>query len=98
MLDILYTRRALEDLDAIVKYLTGKGVNPFSTIERLKHSIEILADQPYIGVHCHTKGIEKDCRIHFTRTYAIVYRFQPRTNTIVIIDIFHQSVNYPGKV
>jgi plasmid stabilization system protein ParE len=44
MLDILYTRRALEDLD------------------------------------------------------AIVYRFQPRTNTIVIIDIFHQSVNYPGKV
>jgi len=98
MPEILYSHRSVRDLEKIAEYLKNKEHDPLPFLQELKERIELLAHQPLMGVPCVNKGIEKECRIYFTGNYLIVYRFNRREKNIFILNVFHQSVNYPKKV
>jgi toxin ParE1/3/4 len=92
---LIYTCKAEDDLDSIFDYIAKDSPeNALNYIDKIKSAIEHLATSPFIGIHCSSKGIDRDCRILIFENYLIFYQFNEIDNEIKILRILHGSRKY----
>ena len=71
---LIYTIKAEDDLDSIFDYIAKDSPeNALNYIDKIKSAIEHLATSPFIGVHCRSKGIDRDCRILIFENYLVFF-------------------------
>lgn len=74
MLEIKYTKTAFNDLDKIFKLIFEDKKNvAVEYINKLREFIKLLKENPYMGVDCKNKKINKKCRIIIFENYNIYY-------------------------
>jgi len=92
---LAYTLKAEEDLESITEYIANDNItNALAFIAKIKSAIETLTTSPYIGVHCKTKGIARDCRIYVFGSYLIFYHYNEMDNAVTILRIIHGARKY----
>ena len=93
MYNIRYRQLAHEDLVSIFDNIyKDKPSVAFKYILKFENKIELLSDNPKLGVECKQKNIHKDCRILIFENYLIFYEITE--NEIIIIRILNSRVNY----
>jgi len=55
-------------------------------------NFNLLSTNPYLGVKCHTKNIDKDCRVLIFQNYLIIY--EVTQNSIIIARILNSRQDY----
>lgn len=97
MLNIVYTQLAEEDLFELFETISkDKPTVAVEYITKLEKHIELLQDNPELGLECKNKNINKDCRILIYEDYLIFYQLE--MNSIRIIRILNSRLNYRDKV
>ncbi len=97
MLNIVYTKLAEEDLFELFEIIAeDKPTIAVEYITRLEKYIELLQDNPVLGIECKNKNVNKDCRILIYEDYLIFYQLE--TNNIRIVRILNSRLNYIDKV
>ena len=77
MLEIKYTKTAFNDLDKIFKLIFEDKKNvAIEYINKLRKHIKLLEENPYMGVDCKNKHINKKCRIIIFESYNIYYSIE----------------------
>ena len=77
MLEIKYTKTAFNDLDKIFKLIFEDKKNvAIEYINKLRKYIKLLEKNPYMGVDCKNKKINKKCRIIIFESYNIYYSIE----------------------
>ncbi len=77
MLEIKYTKTAFNDLDKIFKLIFEDKKNvAIEYINKLRIYIKLLEENPYMGVDCKNKKINKKCRIIIFESYNIYYSIE----------------------
>ena len=77
MLEIKYTKTAFNDLDKIFKLIFEDKKNvAIEYINKLRKYIKLLEENPYMGVDCKNKNINKKCRIIIFESYNIYYSIE----------------------
>ena len=77
MLEIKYTKTAFNDLDKIFKLIFEDKKNiAIEYINKLRKFIKLLKENPYMGVDCKNKNINKKCRIIIFESYNIYYSIE----------------------
>lgn len=77
MLEIKYTKTAFNDLDKIFKLIFEDKKNvAIEYINKLRKYIKLLEKNPYMGVDCKNKHINKKCRIIIFESYNIYYSIE----------------------
>ena len=77
MLEIKYTKTAFNDLDKIFKLIFEDKKNvAIEYINKLRKYIKLLEKNPYMGVDCKNKHINKRCRIIIFENYNIYYSIE----------------------
>lgn len=77
MLEIKYTKTAFNDLDKIFKLIFEDKKNvAIEYINKLRKYIKLLEENPYMGVDCKNKHINKKCRIIIFESYNIYYSIE----------------------
>jgi plasmid stabilization system protein ParE len=77
MLEIKYTKTAFNDLDKIFKLIFEDKKNvAIEYINKLRKYIKLLEKNPYMGVDCKNKHINKKCRIIILESYNIYYSIE----------------------
>ena len=77
MLEIKYTKTAFNDLDKIFKLIFEDKKNiAIEYINKLRKYIKLLEENPYMGVDCKNKNINKKCRIIIFENYNIYYSIE----------------------
>lgn len=77
MLEIKYTKTAFNDLDKIFKLIFEDKKNvAIEYINKLRKYIKLLEENPYMGVDCKNKHINKKCRIIIFENYNIHYSIE----------------------
>jgi addiction module RelE/StbE family toxin len=93
MYNIRYRKLANEDLIFIFDTIyEDKPSVAFEYISKFENQIELLRDNPKLGIECKYKNIHKDCRVLIFENYLIFY--QVIQNEIIIIRILNSRVNY----
>ena len=88
MLEIKYTKTAFNDLDKIFKLIFEDKKNvAIEYINKLRKYIKLLEKNPYMGVDCKNKHINKKCRIIIFENYNIYYSIEK--NYIKILKIIN---------
>ncbi len=97
MHNILYTLLAEEDLFNLFETIAeDKPTIAVEYITKLEKYIELLKNNPQLGLECKNKNIKKDCRILIYEDYLIFYTF--KNNAIIIIRILNSRINYKEKL
>jgi len=97
MLNIVYTKLAEKDLFELFEtILEDKPTVAVEYITKLEKYIELLQDNPELGLECKSKNINKDCRILIFENYLIFYQLD--VDNIRIIRILNSRLNYIDKV
>ena len=77
MLEIKYTKTAFNDLDKIFKLIFEDKKNvAIEYINKLRKYIKLLEKNPYMGVDCKNKHLNKKCRIIIFESYNIYYSIE----------------------
>lgn len=97
MAQIIYSARALEDIERAFEFLVDR--DPASAVkaaDAIRHAVETLAEHPLIGRR--TTGGLRELVISFGHTgYVALYWFVPERAEIWILAIRHQrELDYPG--
>jgi len=93
MYNIRYKKLANEDLISIFDMIyEDKPSVAFEYILKFENQIELLSNNPKLGIECKYKNINKDCRVLIFENYLIFY--QVTQDEIIIIRILNSRVNY----
>ncbi len=93
MLNIEYSNKSEIDLEDILDFIAEDSVLiALSYLEKMQKSIELISENPNIGLPCKNKHIKLECRILIFEAYLIFYKVLKES--ILIIRILHSSVNY----
>ncbi|KIM12177.1 MAG: hypothetical protein KU38_04565 [Sulfurovum sp. FS08-3] len=99
MHNIKYSNQASLDLDDAISYIAKESVtNAIAYLYRYEEKIELLKENPYMGVECKNKLIKRDCRVLVHESHIIIYKIYKEKNEILLVRIFHSSENYPNKI
>jgi len=99
MYSIHYFKQAQTDLDEAIAYIAKDSVQyALEYLQGYEEKIDLLKQNPNMGVECRVKQVNRDCRIIVYKSHIIVYRINDVKKEIWIIRIFHASVNYPDKL
>ena len=99
MFNINYSREAELDLDNSISYIAKESVtNALNYLKRYEKKIELLRQNPFIGVECKNKLIKRDCRVLVHESHIIIYDLDEENKDIFIIRIYHSSTDYPHKL
>ena len=99
MYKIIYSNQSYIDLNEAISYIaTQSRNNALNYLLRYEEKIELLALNPYIGIECKNKLIDRDCRVLVHESHIIVYKVKEDLKEIYLIRIFHGSVDYTNKV
>lgn len=97
MYNILYTLLAEDDLLNLFETIAeDKPSAAIEYITKLEKHIELLQDNPQLGLKCKNKNINKDCRILVYEGNLIFYTFN--NDEILIIRILNSRINYKEKI
>jgi len=95
MHNIKYSKQAQIDIDDAISYIaTDSKSNALSYLLRYEEKIELLKFNPYMGLECKTKLINRDCRVLVHESHIIIYKVDTNINEIFIIRIFHSREEY----
>ncbi|MGM0518907.1 MAG: type II toxin-antitoxin system RelE/ParE family toxin [Campylobacterota bacterium] len=99
MYKIHYSNEAESDLDNAISHIADESVeNALNYLARYERKVELLSLNPFMGVECKNKLIQRDCRVLVNESHIIVYKVLEDKREIFLIRIFHTSVNYPTKL
>ena len=90
MATVVYSRRALDDLERLIKFLAGE--DPSAAIRSaaaIRGAVSLLAEHPLVG-----RVRQRDIRelvISFGKTgYLALYRFVPHRSEVRVLGVRHQ--------
>lgn len=91
MARLIYTERALADLERLVDFLAAAGKeDALATIDLVAGAVDVLADHPLIG-RAIAAGDLRELVISRGRTgYVALYSVEVRADTVLILGIRHQ--------
>jgi addiction module RelE/StbE family toxin len=93
MLDIKFTNSAEFDLEDIADFISkDTHSRALKYLDKMQNSIELLSNNPKLGILCKNKNVDLNCRIFIFEDYLIFYRVLQ--DSILIIRILHSSTNY----
>lgn len=99
MYKIKYSNQALVDLEEAISFIAKESKkNAFEYLNRYEEKIELLLLNPNMGTKCKNKNINIDCKVLVHESHIIVYKVLKSKKEILIIRIFHGSVNYKNRV
>ncbi|OHE10702.1 MAG: hypothetical protein A2513_09610 [Sulfurimonas sp. RIFOXYD12_FULL_33_39] len=97
MYSIKYTELAKQDLfELFEKIAQDKPTVAVEYINKLEKHIELLEENPLLGIECKNKNIKKDCRILIYEYYLLFYKF--KNNEVLIIRVINSKVNYKKQL
>jgi plasmid stabilization system protein ParE len=98
MYNIIYSNQAQVDLEDAISHIAKDSVtNALNYLTDYEEKIELLRLNPYMGVECKNKLIQRDCRVLVYRSHIIIYKVDTTIDEIFIIRIYHGSVDYANK-
>ncbi len=93
MFSIEYLNEAELDLEDIADFIVKDNKNrALVYLEKMQKTIELISENPNMGILCENKNIKLGCRILIFEAYLIFYKVTKKS--ILIIRILHSSVNY----
>jgi plasmid stabilization system protein ParE len=96
MLKIKYRELAEADLDAIFEAVViDYPTQAFEYIDKLQQTIQLLSTNPYLGVECHTKNIDNNCRVLIFQNYLIIY--EVTADSIIVARILNTRFDYQNS-
>ena len=98
MHNIIYSKQAEIDLADTLEYIANTSTkNALEYLLRYEEKIELLRLNPYMGTECLNKQIKRECRVLVHESHIIIYNIDEKSKDILIIRIYHSSVNYTNK-
>jgi len=95
MYNIKYSNKAELDLEEAILHIAQESItNSLSYLSGYEEKIELLLSNPYMGVTCKAKLIHRDCRVLVYQSHLIIYRVDKELSELLIIRIYHASVDY----
>ncbi len=97
MAQIVYSVRALQDLERLFQFLAEHDATAaFDSAQAITSSVEMLASHPYVG-HRIEGGELRELVVSFGRTgYVALYRYRPERGEVRILTVRHQrELDYP---
>ena len=90
---IIYTELAEQDLFSLFELITeDKPSVAVAYIDKLEEHIELLQDNPHLGLECKAKKVYLNCRVLIYEDYLIFYKISH--NDIHILRILNSKINY----
>jgi plasmid stabilization system protein ParE len=88
---IVFSRRALQDLERLTDFLIAIDKNAaLETIELIESAIQILSQHPFIGRTCDPHL--RELVISRSKSgYVAIYSFDEKKNAVLICSIRHQK-------
>lgn len=97
MYNIRYTELAEADLTEIFHLIyADKPVSAIEYIDKFDKFITLLEDNPFMGIECKHKKIDRNCRVLVYENYLIFYTVNQEE--IVIIRILNAHNDYNDKI
>lgn len=98
MFNIRYSNEAEIDLDTMIADIAKESIsNALAYLDRYESKIELLKSNPYMGVACQNKKINRDCRVLVFESHIIIYRVDDNSNEIVVSRLYHSREKYQQK-
>ncbi len=95
---IKYSNTAQVDLHDAISHIANENMtNAVNYLLRYEDKIELLKLNPYMGVECKNKLIQRECRVLVHESHIVIYKIL-QNNEILIIRIFHGSADYKNKL
>jgi len=99
MLNIVYSNDAQIDLYEAIEFISKESkLNAQEYLAKYEKKISLLQENPEMGTDCKNKLIKRICRVLVFESHLIVYQVKKEQKEILIIRIFHGSVNYQEKI
>ena len=97
MYNIRYTELAEADLNGLFHIIyEDKPMSAIEYIDKFDKFITLLEENPFMGIECKHKKIDKDCRVLVYENYLIFYTV--KQEEIVIIRILNAHNDYNDKI
>lgn len=98
MHNITYSNQAKTDLEDAISCIAKESMtNALNYLRNYEDKIELLRLNPYMGAECKNKLIKRDCRVLVYESHIIIYNIDKNLDNILIIIIYHGSVDYANK-
>ncbi len=98
MHSIKYSNQAEIDLEEAISHIAQESItNALNYLSGYEEKIELLLSNPYMGVTCKAKFINRNCRVLVYQSHLIIYRVDQDKRELFIIRIYHASVDYINK-
>jgi len=92
---VKYSNQAEVDLHDAITYIAKESVSiALDYLSGYEDKIELLQENPFMGIECKTKLISRDCRVLIYKSHIILYKINSADNEIFIIRVYHQSEDY----
>lgn len=99
MHNIKYSKQAEIDINDAISYIAQESLtNALDYLSRYEKMVELLQLNPFMGADCKSKLIKRECRILVHESHLIIYKIDENKKEIVIIRIYHSSVDYANKI
>ena len=93
MHNIRYTELAEDDLSDLFSIIyKDKPTDALEYIDKLENFIGLLEDNPFMGIECIKKHINRDCRVLIYENYLIFYTVG--IDEILIIRVLNVHTEY----
>jgi plasmid stabilization system protein ParE len=96
------TELAEQDLDGIVKYMTGELANPIAAcafLDKLEDCYALLKTRPKIYVACDDSYLRgKGYRKALIGNYLLIFRIEEQTKRIHILRFFYGAQDYLSQL
>ena len=98
MYSIKYSNQAEVDIEEAISHIAKESIaNALCYLSGYEEKIEILLLNPYMGVECKAKKINRDCRVLVYKSHLVIYRVDKDNSEVFIIRIYHASEDYINK-
>jgi len=99
MFSIKYSNQAILDLKEAIRHISiDSEQNALDYLLRYEKKIELLSMNPLMGTECKNKSIKRDCRVLVHESHILIYEINKNRNEILIIRIYHSSVDYLNRI
>jgi len=99
MFSVKYSNQAEIDLENAIAHIVKESVkNALNYLKKYEDKIELLRLNPYMGVECKNKRINRDCRVLLYKSHIVIYKVKEELNEILIVRIYHSTVDYANKL
>ena len=86
------------DLEEAISHIAQESItNAINYLSDYEEKVELLLSNPYMGVACKVKRINRDCRVLVYQSHLIIYRVDKDKSELFISRVYHASVDYINK-